>query len=240
MITSLPDALVSLVKKNLLLQATFLFILFAGSLALVQYSSPSLVGNDGYYHIKMAYLMRTQGLKPDFIWLPLTILNPAKYVDHHFLFHVLLIPFTFGDLAAGAKFASVIFASLAFLSIWRLLQQSRVPLAGLWSLALLGVSETFLFRLSMPRTQSLSLAVLALGIHRLLQEKYWRVLFISLLYVWLYDAFPLILVIAGVITATRFLSSRRVTLKPLLFTGAGILLGLVINPYFPANLNFAL
>ena len=48
---------------------------------------PDLPDNDGFYHIKMAYLMRTEGLKPTFPWLPLTILNPAEFADHHFLYH---------------------------------------------------------------------------------------------------------------------------------------------------------
>ncbi|HMU35431.1 MAG TPA: hypothetical protein PKA04_01250, partial [Marmoricola sp.] len=41
-----------------------------------------------------AALMREQGFKPEFIWLPLSILNAREFFDHHFLFHVFLIPFT--------------------------------------------------------------------------------------------------------------------------------------------------
>jgi hypothetical protein len=80
----------------------------------VQFSTPNLPDNDGYYHIKLAEIMRTEGLKPAFPWLPLTILNAREFYDHHFLFHVALIPFTFDDLRLGAKFAAVIFAALAF------------------------------------------------------------------------------------------------------------------------------
>ena len=94
---------------------------------LVQFSTPDLPDNDGYYHIKLAYLMRTEGLKPDFPYLPLSVLNPREYSDHHFLFHVFLIPFTFGDLRLGAKWASILFASLAFLSVWWLLHRQKVP-----------------------------------------------------------------------------------------------------------------
>ena len=94
-----------------------LFVLFIALMYLIQFSTKNLVGTDGYYHIKFSSLMRTEGLKPGFPWLPLTILNPGEFADHHFLFHVLLIPFTFGDLVFGAKLASVLFASFAFLSI---------------------------------------------------------------------------------------------------------------------------
>jgi hypothetical protein len=98
-----------------------LFAVFFAAMAWVQFSTPDMPDNDGFYHIRLAEIMRTQGLKPDFSWLPLTILNPREFSDHHFLFHVGLIPFTFGDLRLGAKWAAVFYASLTFLSIWWLL-----------------------------------------------------------------------------------------------------------------------
>ena len=75
-----------------------LLALFIVGLAFVQFGTPDMPDNDGFYHIKLAALMREQGFKPEFIWLPLSILNAREFYDHHFLFHVFLIPFTFGDL----------------------------------------------------------------------------------------------------------------------------------------------
>src|SRR5512139_3851422 len=121
--------------------ALLIWLAFAFFLALVQFSSPDLPDNDGFYHIKLAYLMRTEGLKPDFVWLPLSILNQREFYDHHFLFHVALMPFTFGDLRLGAKWAAVAFASLAFMSVWNLLKNQRIPLAWFWSLGLMAISE---------------------------------------------------------------------------------------------------
>ena len=182
--------------------------------------------------------MRTEGLKPDFPWLPLTILNPGDFSDHHFLFHVVLIPFTFGNLIMGAKWASVLFASLSFLSIWWLLRNQNIPFAGLWALGLLAVSEAFLFRMSMPRAQSLSLAILALGLNFLLLRKYIYLLPLTFIYVWLYDAFPLIVVLTIIFIASVWLIEGNLELKPLYFVLAGVLLGLLINPYFPHNIVF--
>lgn len=213
-----------------------LFVLF---LALVQFSTPDLPDNDGFYHIKLAELMRTEGLKPDFPWLPLSILNAREFYDHHFLFHVALIPFTGSDLRLGAKWAAVLFASLAFLSAGYVLKNQRVPLAGLWALGLLAVSEAFIFRMSIPRAQSLSLAVLMLSIDALLRQKYRRLAALGFLYVWLYDAFPLLLIVAVVFTAALWLAERRLNPRPVLYAGLGIGLGLLINPYFPHNIVFA-
>jgi len=207
-------------------------------LSLVQFSTPNLVGNDGYYHIKMADLMRVEGLKPDFPWLPLTILNPGEFSDHHFLFHVLMIPFTMSDLILGAKWASVIFASFAFLSIWWLLRNQDIPYAGLWTLGLLAISEAFIYRMSMPRTQSLSLAILVLGLNFLLQKKYWYLLPLSFIYVWFYDAFPLLIILLAIFILSQWLIEGKLELRPLIFVVLGVTFGLLINPYFPDNIIF--
>jgi hypothetical protein len=213
-----------------------LFVIF---LALVQFSSPDLPDNDGFYHIKLAYIMRTESLKPDFPWLPLTILNPREFYDHHFLFHAALMPFTFGDLHLGAKWAAVLFASLAFLSIWNLLKNQRIPYAALWSLGLAAVSEAFIYRMSITRAQSLSLAVLALGLDWLLRKKYSRLAFLAFAYVWFYDAFPLLLIVAGIYILAVWIIDRRLDVRPLVYAGIGTGLGLIINPYFPHNIVFA-
>jgi hypothetical protein len=220
------------------LSAAGVFSLFVAFLAIVQFATPSLAGNDGYYHIKMAYLMRTEGLKPAFDWLPLTILNAAEFVDHHFLYHVLLIPFTFGDLRLGAKLASVMFPALSFLTVWWLLRRQKVPYPSLWSLGLLVVSEAFIYRMSMPRAQSLSLGVLILAVHWLLTDRHRLMVPLAFLYVWLYNAFPLILLVTGTYVAARWLVERRLEWRALLYAGLGVGLGLLVNPYFPDNLVF--
>ena len=104
-------------------------------LAGLQAVTPNLVGNDSYFHIKYAEVMRhagARGFPPAFPWLPLTILAPDRYADHHMLYHVLLVPFTIGDLRIGGKIAAVagavamvgVFvwvcaAPASFRSVWR-------------------------------------------------------------------------------------------------------------------------
>ncbi|HLE14075.1 MAG TPA: hypothetical protein VI776_04950, partial [Anaerolineales bacterium] len=217
-----------------LLLASFILLL-----SLVQFSSPSLAGTDDHYHIRFAELMRSEGLRPAFPWLPLTILNQREFYDHHFLFHVALIPFTAADLIQGGKWAGVIFPSLAFLSVWWLLRGQGVPFAGLWALELLAVSAAFLYRMSMVRAQSLSLAVLVLGLHLLLTGRPKWLLPLSFVYVWMYDGFPLILALSGVYVLAALLVERRLDLRPLVYTGAGAALGLLVNPYFPQDVIFA-
>jgi hypothetical protein len=216
-----------------------LFILFFAGMAVIQFATPDMPDNDGFYHIKLAYVMRTEGLKPNFSWLPLSILNAREFYDHHFLFHVFLIPFTFGDLRIGAKWAAVLFASLAFLAVWYLFQRQRVPFAWLWALALLGISDAFLYRMSVTRAQSLSLAVLALGYAWLLEGRHKHLAVLSFIYVWMYDAFPLIIALAILHLVAVALIEHRIEWKSLLYISAGVVLGMLINPYFPENIIFS-
>ena len=203
------------------LQAAAVLAVFVALFALVQYATPGLADHDGYYHMRLARLMREQGLTPSFVWLPLSILNPAAYYDHHLLFHVYLALFAGASdpagLIAGAKAASVLMPALAGLAVWWLLRGQGVRWASLWALGLLALSEAFLYRLSMPRAQAASLLVLVLALHWLLTERYWALLPLGAAYVWLYNAFPLLLVVVGVYAAATWATQRRIEWKPLAF-----------------------
>jgi len=223
-----------------IIPSLILLLLFIVGMAFIQFSTPDMPDNDGFYHIKLAWLMRREGLKPEFPWLPLSILNEHEYYDHHFLYHVALIPFTFfPDLRIGAKWSAVVFSSLAFLSIWHLFYRQHIPYSWLWALALLGISDAFLYRMSVTRAQSLSLAVLALAVSWLMDRKYERLAVSSFVYVWMYDAFPLMIALAVLYLAAVAIVERRIEYKPLLFVVAGVLLGMFLNPYFPDNIVFS-
>ena len=228
------------------LQGALLFALFVALLAVVQYGTPGLIGNDGYYHAKMGLLVRRQGLTPTPPRLPLTILNPARFYDHHLLYHLYLALFAPVDpavdggiaLTRSVKVASLLLPALAFVAFWGLLRQQGVPWASLWSLGLLALSEGFLYRMSMPRIQAPSLLILLLGYQRLLKGRHRWLLPLGFLYVWLGNVFPLLLVLAGsYVVAVRAVEGHR-PWSALAYPALGILLGSLINPYFPRNLLF--
>ena len=233
---------------KMLATAMILLGCFIIGFSVVQYGSAGLAGNDGYYHMKMGYLIRTQGLTPDFPFLPYTILNEASYYDHHLLYHVYLAIFANTDpaidggmgLTQGAKLASILLPSLAFLAIWWLLRTQKIPYAALWTLGLFAVSEAFLYRMSMPRAQSAALLLLVLTLHWLLQEKFKWLLPLGFIFVWTYNAFPLLFVLSAVYVIAVFLLERRIIWQAIAYPLVGMLLGLIINPYFPQNIEFIL
>src|SRR5215212_7156682 len=141
-------------------------------------------------------------------------------------------------MVAGAKISSILMPSLACMAIWWLLRSQGVPWAGLWVVGLFGLSEAFLYRMSMTRAQAASLLVLMLGLQALLQRRHALLIPLGFIYVWLYNAFPLLLVVAGAYVIAALLVERRFEWKALAYPAIGVLLGLVLNPYFPEDLRF--
>ena len=216
----------------------------AGALAVLvglQLATPNLVGNDSYFHIKYAEVMREAGVRgfpPAFPWLPLTILAPDRYADHHLLYHVLLTPFTFGDLRIGGKIAAVAgaFAMVATF-VWVLRRQGVGPL-GLAVLALGASSADLLFRLSMTRVQALSLVCLLLGFHFALAHRHLALAALACVYAWLYDGFPLLFVPIASVLVAELLTERRLRPGIVVAATAGMAVGMIVNPYFPDYLVF--
>lgn len=197
---------------------------------------------DGYYHIKWTSILweslRNTHHLPPFRWLPLTSLNPKQYVDHHLLFHIILIPFSrFDDPRLGAKVASVLFGSLAVIMCYWLLIRYRIRYVLVWLIALLACSEPFLFRLNMSKAPPLAIIFLVLSVHFLFQKRYWPLLLIAFLFTETYDLFPLLLFTAMAWAVVIAWTERRFEWRPLLWISLGIAAGLVINPYFPQNLE---
>jgi hypothetical protein len=194
---------------------------------------------DGYYHIKWSRLLwdgLRHGHLPKFTWLPLTTLSASNYADQHFLYHLLLIPFTwFSDLRLGAKFGTAAFASLAVFALYWLVLRYRVRYPMLWLAALLSCSWIFYVRLSMTRASSISILFIVAGIVLLLERKYAWLAPAAFLYVWTYNLFVLLGVLVAVWVVVAFWTERRIEWKPVLWTALGTVAGFIIHPYFPQN-----
>ena len=197
---------------------------------------------DGYYHIKWTQTLwesiKSRNFPPQFPWLPLTTLNPKDYVDHHLLFHIFQIPFAVSsDPRLGAKIASAIFGSLAVLSCYWLLLHYRVRYAMVWLIALLACSAPFLFRMNMAKAPPLAIVYLIIAIHLFFKRKYRPLLPLALIFTWTYDLFVMLMMATVFWSATIAITEKRFEWRPLVYVTLGCALGLVINPYFPHNLQ---
>ena len=197
---------------------------------------------DGYYHVKWTRILwdsiKGHTFVPRFPWLPLTTLNAKQFVDHHLLFHIYLIPFVSSeDPRLGAKISSALFGALAVISCYWLLIRYRIRYVLVWLIALLACSAPFLFRINMAKAPPFAIIYLVIAIHLFFQRKYWPLLPLAFLFTETYDLFPLLLVAAAIWVAVVAWTDRRFEWRPLLWVGLGVLAGLVINPYFPQNVN---
>lgn len=196
---------------------------------------------DGYYHIRWSQLLWenfSQGKwLPTFEWLPLTVLNPQDYADHHFLFHLLQIPFLwFFEPVMAAKVAAVTYASLAIFSVYWILYRYKVEYQLLWLMAILVCSSAFYYRMNMAKAPPLTIIITIVGIYLLFERKYVWLAPLMFAFVWTYSLFPLLLFAAFFWTIIIAWNERRFEWRPLAYTVGGMILGNLINPYFPQNL----
>jgi len=192
---------------------------------------PGFGDPDAYYHLRMTRLTMESGPVAAFPWLPQTTLADA-FADHHFLYHIALAPFlaAFGDFH-GAKIATVVFAALAVVAVAYLLKGYGVRRPYLWA-PLLFIAPGFVFRLLLTKATAPALAALCLFLVALRRRHRGAAFAIAFAYVWLHGGWPLLLVAAAIDALVR--RSARMFVA----TALGSAAGLVLNPFFPANLLF--
>jgi hypothetical protein len=204
-------------------------LLTAALLASIQFASPNLAGFDGFYHIKMARLTLEQGMPLEFPYLPLTILDSERFSDIHMLLHVLQAPFTWhGDLRRAAKVSALVFAAIAFTLVAMILVRHGIRFPLLWVLLLFAVSSDFLFRM----------VFMVLAFHFILRRQPLGLAVVSTLFVWTYRSFLILVPLVGIGIVTHYLTRKSLEYKLLIALVAGIAIGMVVNPYFPIDLQF--
>lgn len=197
---------------------------------------------DGYYHIRWSQMLWESlssgaGL-PEFKWLPLTVLNPQDYNDHHFLFHLLQIPFLwFFEPVMAAKVAAVVFSTLAIFSVYWLLYRYNVDHLLVWFAAILTCANMFYYRMNMAKAPPLTIIFTIAGIYFLFERRYVWLLPLMFAFVWTYSLFPLLWIASIIWVIIIAWNERRFEWQPVAYTSAGMVLGNVINPYFPANVG---
>jgi hypothetical protein len=224
-------------RRDVLLALLAAVVVLAG----LQFTTPNLIGNDSYFHIRYAKVIREAGVRgfpPPFPWLPLTILAPDRYADHHMLFHLWLVPFTLGDLRIGGKLAGLAGAAAFVATFVWFLRRHGVGLVALALLALAASSADLLFRVNMTRVQALSLVCLLGGFHCALRERVWALVALGCVYAWLYDGFPLLFVAIAATVGATWICERRLPLAIVAAAFGGVVAGLVVTPYFPEYFRF--
>lgn len=204
---------------------------------------------DSFYHIKITQLTWENGPVKVFPYLPFTTLN-YFFADHHFLYHVLLIPFIliFGAIT-GMKVATAFFAALATLTYFFILKSFKLKFP-LWNTALFLGASGFVFRAGLAKASAPGIILSMLIFWAMLKRKYYLIFALCFIYVYTHGGWPMVFIILGAVLLGRIFTRwnrgartiRTLILREdFILSGAvfaGISAGLVINPFFPSNLFF--
>lgn len=171
-------------------------------------ASQSFADPDAFYHLKIAELTAAHGPVRSFPWLPFTTLA-SSFADHHFLYHVALIPFIkiFGALH-GIKLATAIFAAAAVASVAWALRRLDVRYPALWAV-LAGVMNPFVFRIGLAKASALGVLLLVVGLTFAIERKAWPLAIVSFIYVWTHGGWPALLVLGTVAVIVMSWGERR-------------------------------
>ena len=146
---------------------------------------------DGYYHVRLAQILRTEGIARTFPWWQETFLRD-RWADKDFLHHVLLVPFTLGDLLAGAKTAAVVFATGLAAVFHEVARRLRVPAPTALTLALLAAAPWLLSRLAFPRSFVVGIALALAGTAAILLGRARAAAAFAFLYAWAHVSWHLL------------------------------------------------
>ena len=223
-------------KKSLLLQSVLLLIFLLALFSYFSFKSDGLWGVDSWYHIKITEMYTEYGFFREFPWMQF---SPMKYhyADRWFLFHIGLIPFVFGDLVIGAKLAVVFYSSLIFLIFFLILNKLNISKAPFWTFVFLS-SRVFITRLFLLRAFIFSIIFFFVFIYMLNRRNYKGLFLISLVYASTYSLFPILLLFSMVFVITDYIHNRNIDKKIITYCSVGIIVGLVLNPYFPFNIFY--
>ncbi|RJR08761.1 hypothetical protein C4588_05480 [Candidatus Parcubacteria bacterium] len=214
---------------------------------------------DGFYHAKISSLINQGIVLKQLPWMQFSSLKDS-FVDHHFLYHIVVAPFTnIVNPLVGIKIATVLLAALMVLIFYWLLKQlnTKYPLAFAMGFLILG---GLTFRLYLIKVNSFFLILIWLLIAALINKKPSWLMLLGFAFVWSYGMWPMsILIFVVYILAEKihnYINTSKVkiftnkiisifshhrsniNLKMFLYLLSGIVLGIVINPYWPQNLHF--
>jgi hypothetical protein len=216
--------------------ALLLYVL--GLFAATALLQDGLFERDGYYHARLAQLMPARGLSRSFPWTQLSTWRDG-YCDKEVLYHLAMAPFAqLGpEPILGARLFSVLLAVAVVATLFLVLRAHGVPWPAYFAALPLASGGLFLARLGMIRSHVLSMLLLLVGLHFMLQRRWRALLVLGFLYAWCYTV-PFVLVLtAAPFAAGVWLGKGGLDWRSVLAAGAGAVLGLVVHPYSPLTLE---
>lgn len=198
---------------------------------------PTFPDPDSFYHARLVALMLEHGVVTQFPWLPFTTLGQV-FADHHLLYHILLMPFvaTLGPIV-GVKVAQAFIATALTLVCYGILKRWHVPYAGVAIMALYGVYP-MLIRVNLVKASAMALILFLLLLVTLVERRYLTAGIITVLYTMTHGGFLLAIIVAVVVWCAQVVTQTARRPTGIVVVCLAMVVGVLANPYFPANLPF--
>ena len=161
------------------------------------------------------------------------------FIDHHLVLHLLQSPFTaILPLVEAAKYSAAVFATLALFSFYLLLRKLEIHCPEAFLILLLASSHPFLYRMCMPRAQSLGVILFSVFLWAWFKGPRYSVFLLALVFSWSYQICFLLIPMVGLLMIPEVIEGRLRDSWKWLESIGGITLGQFANLYFPHNLRF--
>lgn len=232
--------------QRILKSTIFQFILVFGIVAIAFYFYTQLFslkyfyGEDSFYHVAITKYMMEHGLIiRQFPYLNFTILKD-NFVDWHFGFHLLLIPFIkiFGEIN-GPKILEMLLVAGVFGLIFLIFKEKKLKLSFLYTIFLFFLMPTpFYLRMAFIRAPILSLFVTLLALLFFIKNRPIALALTIFIYCWVYSlgSFLILIPIISFIII-QILRQEKVEYKIFVWALIGYFAGIIVNPYFPHNIS---
>lgn len=244
--------LYSAIKKKL----HYLFYISAAFYFIYLQWGAGFADPDSFYHAGISALMgQNHTILKYFPWFSFTTFS-HNFTDHQLLYHAALAPLTlFMPPLIAAKTASIIFALIFFIIMGWILKKEHITHRFIYIFILL-TTGSFVFRLNLAKAGSPALILFFIAIYALWHNKNTLLFLTTFLYIWTHAGWMSIGVvyvlwfIARLLTTHALSSDKNIVRasaqcirllvrdRSLRTIGGGMLLGVIINPYFPDNLAF--
>lgn len=197
---------------------------------------PTFYEGDEYYHLALSGFLKDMGPRYDFHWAKFSTFRD-NFSDKDFLFHLLIVPFLnlSGNLALDGKYAVIFFNILFILAYVLILRKYAPPFLSACVLLLLFANFGFMLYFTRLRPATLANILAISTVYFLIEKKWIKVFFVSLLYALTHISFLAVIVFALGCETIRYIYDRKFFARNVYGALIGVILGCILHPNNPNN-----
>jgi len=194
---------------------------------------------DGHYHHTIAQWMAARReFWLDIPWLPYTVLG-ERGPDQHWLWHLLLVPFAyFADANQGLIWAAACNGAATAAILAFVMRMLGIPAAPVFAVLAITAAAVMPYRLMMLRAQNIAIIFMVLSVWAIARRRHGTLGLLAFLFMQSYHGAIVLAPIALIGSVLGSVRERRLVLTPLIAVAAGLLLALLVSPWYPGSFEY--